>query len=87
MLNGMFKLAVRHDAIRLNPVRDVHLPSKPKKPVEALTVDEVGALRKGLRKWQDGTGYRGPLRGSELLDAVDVMLGTGLRISEVLALR
>ncbi|MGN6035063.1 tyrosine-type recombinase/integrase [Brevibacterium casei] len=87
VLNGMFKLAVRHDAIRSNPVRDVRLPSKPKKPVEALTVDEVSALREGLRKWQDGTGYRGPRRGSELLDVVDVMLGTGLRISEVLALR
>ncbi|MGW9004978.1 tyrosine-type recombinase/integrase [Brevibacterium casei] len=87
VLNGMFKLAVRHDAIRSNPVRDVRLPSKPKKPVEALTVDEVTVLRDGLRKWQDGTGYRGPRRGSELLDVVDVMLGTGLRISEVLALR
>lgn len=87
VLNGMFKLAVRHDAIRSNPVRDVRLPSRPKKPVEALTVDEVGALREGLQRWQDGVGYRGPRRGSELLDVVDVMLGTGLRISEVLALR
>ena len=65
----------------------MRLPSKPKKPVEALTVDEVVAFRDGLRKWQDSTGYRGPRRGTELLDVVDVMLGTGLRISEVLALR
>lgn len=87
VLNGMFKLAVRHDALRSNPVRDVRLPNQKKQPVQALTVDEVGALREGLRKWQQGTGYRGPRRGSELLDVVDVMLGTGLRISEVLALR
>lgn len=87
VLNGMFKLAVRHDAMRSNPVRDVRLPSRPKKAVEALTVDEVGALREGLAKWQDGTGYRGPRRGTDLLDVVDVMLGTGLRISEALALR
>lgn len=87
VLNGMFKLAVRHDALRSNPVRDVRLPTKRKKPVQALTVDEVTALREGLRNWQDGTGYRGPRRGSELLDVVDVMFGTGLRISEVLALR
>jgi integrase len=87
VLNGMFKLAVRHDAIRSNPVRDVRLPSKPKRPVEALTVDEVSALREGLRGWQEEAGYRGPRRGSDLLDVVDVMLGTGLRISEVLALR
>lgn len=51
VLNGIFKLAVRHDAIRSNPVRDVRLPSKPKKAVEALTFDEVGVLREGLRKW------------------------------------
>ena len=87
VLTGMFKLAVRHDAVRANPVRDVRLPSKGKQPVQALTVDEVGALREGLRKWQDGTGYRGPRRGTDVLDVVDVMLGTGLRISEVLALR
>lgn len=87
VLNGMFTLAVRHDAIRSNPVRDVRLPSKPKKPVEALTVEEVGALREGLRTWQEGAGYRGPRRGTDVLDVVDVMLGTGLRISEVLALR
>lgn len=88
VLNGMFKLAVRHDAIRSNPVRDVRLASKLKKAVEALTFDEVGVLREGLRKWQDGTGYRGGARrGNDLLDVVDVMLGTGLRISEVLALR
>jgi integrase len=87
VLNGMFKLAVRHDAVRSNPVRDVRLPSKPKRPVAAMSVDEVGALREGLRAWQDGAGYRGPRRGSDLLDVVDVMLATGLRISEVLALR
>lgn len=87
VLNGMFKLAVRHDAIRSNPVRDVRLPAKPKKPIAALTVEEVGTLREGLSSWQDAAGYRGPRRGSELLDVVDLMLATGLRISEALALR
>lgn len=58
-----------------------------KKPVAALTVEEVGTLREGLRSWQDEAGYRGPRRGSGLLDVVDLMLATGLRISEALALR
>lgn len=87
VLNGMFKLAVRHDALRSNPVRDVRLPTRAKKPVQALSIDDVTALRSALRDWQGGTGYKGPRRGTELLDVVDVMLGTGLRISEVLALR
>lgn len=64
VLNGMFKLAVRHDAMRSNPVRDVRLPAKAKAPVKALTVDEVTGLREGLRKRQQGgTGYGGPRRG------------------------
>ena len=87
VLKSMFDLAVRHDALRTNPVREVRLPTKRKKPVQALTIDEVGTLREGLRKWQAADGVKGPTRSTELLDVVDLMLGTGMRIGEVLALR
>jgi integrase len=87
VLNGMFALAVRHDALRTNPVKEVRLPTRKKKPVQALSVDDVAALRKSLKAWQEETGVRGPGRGTDLLDVVDVMLGTGMRIGEVLALR
>jgi integrase len=55
--------------------------------VQALTVDEVTDLRKALAAWQDEDGVGGPPRGTDVLDVVDVMLGTGMRIGEVLALR
>lgn len=87
VLTSMFDLAVRHDALRTNPVREVRLPARKRKPVKALTIDEVSELREGLRKWQGAEGVKGPRRSSELLDVVDVMLGTGMRIGEVLALR
>ena len=87
VLSGMFALAVRHDALRTNPVKEVRLPARKKKPVQALTVDEVTDLRKALTAWQDEDGVGGPPRGTDVLDVVDVMLGTGMRIGEVLALR
>lgn len=63
VLKSMFDLAVRHDALRTNPVREVRLPTKRKKPVQALTIDEVGALRQGLREWQGAEGVKGrPVR-------------------------
>ncbi|GAA1524403.1 tyrosine-type recombinase/integrase [Brevibacterium permense] len=87
VLTSMFDLAVRHDALRTNPVREVRLPARKRKPVKALTIDEASELREGLRKWQGAEGVKGPRRSAELLDVVDVMLGTGMRIGEVLALR
>lgn len=87
VLNGMFSLAVRHDALRTNPVKEVRLPTRKRRPVQALTVDEVTDLRTALAAWQDEDGVHGPGRGTDLLDVVDVMLGTGMRIGEVLALR
>lgn len=87
VLKSMFDLAVRHDALRTNPVREVRLPTKRKKPVQALTIDEVTELRQALKKWQGAEGVKGPTRSTELLDVVDVMLGTGMRIGEVLAIR
>ncbi|MGO1399577.1 MAG: phage integrase central domain-containing protein, partial [Brevibacterium yomogidense] len=75
VLNGMFSLAVRHDALRTNPVKEVRLPTRKRRPVQALTVDEVTDLRTALAAWQDEDGVRGPGRGTDLLDVVDVMLG------------
>lgn len=71
--NGMFRLGVRCNAIRWNPVRDESPPAKKKQPVQAFTVDGIAALCEVLQKWQDGTGHRRLSLGSELLDVVDLM--------------
>lgn len=81
----MLTLAVQHDALRTNPVREVRLPASKQKPVQALSVDEVTVLRKALRSWADDpTGHK---RSTDIPDAVDLMLATGMRVGEVLALR
>src|SRR3954454_13737027 len=48
-ISGMCSLACRHDAMRSNPCRDVaRIPSRPRRPPRALTVDEVKTLRSSL---------------------------------------
>ena len=80
--------AVVHDALRDNPVRKAKTP-KPKTPRPvALTVMTVGQLRWAVRAWEKQRGgLPGPKPTGHLPAAVDVMLGTGLRIGEVMALR
>ncbi|EHK82142.1 tyrosine-type recombinase/integrase [Rhodococcus pyridinivorans] len=86
ILSQMLGLAARHDAIDANPVRDVARIRGSKKTVRALTIDELEVLRRQVRFWEAGTEVGRP-RAKGLLDLVDVLLGTGARIGEVLALR
>lgn len=86
ILSGMMGLAVRHDAARTNPMRDVAgVTVTPKEP-RALTMDEVRALRAAVYAWQT-TPKRGRPPTGDLLDIVDLFLATGARIGELLALR
>lgn len=79
--------AVRDDALDRNPVRDVQrLPTSPKKE-SALTPKQINGIRELMQQWrvtrEDGPrpNYRA------LIDGMDIMLGTSLRIGECLALR
>ncbi|WP_341361386.1 site-specific integrase [Georgenia sp. M64] len=80
--------AIRHDAMRMNPVEKVKTP-RPSTPVpRAMTVIEIYRLRKAVRDWEASRiGRPGPRPTGSLPAAVDLMLGTGLRIGEVLALQ
>ncbi|GAA3624561.1 site-specific integrase [Kineosporia mesophila] len=80
VLSGMFGLAVRHDAMPANPVRETAtLPSAGKSPHRTLTLAEVWDLRAKLGADQPAVDW-------ELPDLVDVMLSTGLRIGEATAI-
>lgn len=87
VLSAMLGLAARHGAISSNPLRDVAKVRMSRKEVRALTVEEASALRSGLKQWQMDSHPRGRKRPDDLLDVVDVMLATGARIGEALALR
>lgn len=87
VLGHMFGLAVRMDAITANPIRDTRLPVKPMPEPRPLSEEEVYALRKGIYGWMTATGTRGPKRAPDMLDIVDMLLATGMRIGELCALR
>jgi integrase len=80
VLSGMAGLATRLDALEHNPVRDAGriVPSKPKRVPRALSVAEIRQLRALLT-------YDNKARERDLPDLVDMLLATGLRVGECLA--
>lgn len=87
VLRGICGLAVRKGALSLNPVRDA--VAIPRKTVEPRTLDlaEVVRSRAQLAAWDARRSNGGVLRRTDLADPVDMILGTGIRSGEVLALR
>ena len=94
VLAQMFAMAVRHDALTANPMREVRRAPRRRRAVQALTVEQARDLLGLTRSHRDGVARdaRGLLLGgtrrtSDLHDLVLVLLGTGMRIGEALALR
>lgn len=96
VLRGMFTLAARHGAVRPNPMTDVPAPEKRKRTTRraAPNLEVVRAMRARFEEWDAGTEPR-PAddprrrrpRASELLDTTDMIIGTGVRTGELLALQ
>ncbi|WP_067494698.1 site-specific integrase [Actinoplanes sp. TFC3] len=87
-LGQMFGLAVRRGALTANPVRDTSRLRNPRRKVTALETDQLELVRAAIRQWQEPTpGKSGPRPTGDLGDIVDLMLATGARIGEILALR
>lgn len=78
VLSGMLGLATRHDAMPANPVRDAAPVRSTGKVRRALELEEVWDLRAKIAADQKVIDW-------DLVDLVDFMLATGLRIGEVLA--
>lgn len=97
VLSEIFAHGMSIDVVTTNPGAAITPMANPKKPTTALSVEDVLRLRETVREWEeaqlrprtrDGKRTGGPVRtGKYLGDVVEVMLGTGLRISEVLGLR
>ena len=87
-LGQMFALAVRRGALGSNPVRDTARLRNPRRRVVALETEQLELVRAAIRQWQEPTpGKSGPRPTGDLGDIVDLMLATGARIGEILALR
>jgi integrase len=80
VMSGMVGMALRHGAMTTNPTRDVAPISVPKKIVRALTPEETEQLVKKIRTDKEA-------KRLDLVDLVEFMLGTGVRIGEACALR
>lgn len=80
VLSGIAGYCSHRDALAHNPVRDTGCITVKRKPKRALDVDDVRALRWKLA--QDPIAVR-----RDLPDLVDIMLATGVRISEAVAVR
>jgi integrase len=88
VLGQMLALAVRRGALTNNPVHDTAQLRKPRKKVVALEPEQLDDVRSAIRKWQQPIpGRSGPRPTNDLADIVDLMLATGARIGEILALR
>lgn len=85
VLNGMFTLAERFDAVTRNPVGATRSVRRTKKPTQSLTLEQIDEARRVFAE-HDAT-KRGPKGGMRLSDFFDLMLGTGLRPGEALALQ
>ena len=87
MLNLLFGFALRYDAIPRNPVAGTSQLRKPKGSPRALTSEQIAAIRRAASSWRMGEGVVGPPPDGQVRDIIEVLLGTALRIGEVLALR
>lgn len=87
VLSGMFGLAARHGAIDANPVREVASVPKPKRVVSAPDRASINGIRLRFAEWDAGKDKRGQKRTTDLLDPCDMVIGSGMRTGELLALR
>ena len=78
---------MRHDALGRNPVEGTSPLKKPKGSPQALTMQQIAALRRVAAGWRTDPDVKGPKPDGQVLDAIEVLLGTGMRPGEVLALR
>ncbi|MDM7831651.1 tyrosine-type recombinase/integrase [Cellulomonas edaphi] len=87
LLNQMFAFALRHDAIARNPVEGRSQLSRPKREIQAMTLEQVQAIRVAAANWRAGAAVSGPKPDGKVRDICEVLLGTSMRPGEVLALR
>ena len=87
MLNMLFGYALRHDALARNPVEGTSQLRRAKATPQALTIDQIAAIREAAVTWRSEPGLPGPKPDGQVRDIIEVLLGTAMRPGEVLALR
>jgi integrase len=86
VLGAMLDVAVEIGALTGNPVRGSLSISRPAPDDRSLTMTEVENVRAAVRAWLSKE-RSGPRSSGDIAEIIEVMLATGARIGEVLALR
>lgn len=85
-LSMILGAAVRDGALATNPIASTTRLKTQKREIRALTMEDLQAVRQAVATWME-TSRPGPKASTDLRDVIDLMLATGCRIGEVLALR
>ncbi|TSD62416.1 tyrosine-type recombinase/integrase [Aeromicrobium piscarium] len=88
VLSQTCAIAIEHEVLMHNPVRDTRRLPLPEKKESVLTPGQLLIVQDLIRGWRTGPGHSGPRPNVAILeDAMWIMVGTSVRIGEVLALR
>lgn len=79
VLGAMIDMAVRHDALPVNPVRQTSRVRRTKTETRSLTVEDLATVRAAVRAWM-AKDRPGPRPTSDMADIIDLILATGARI-------
>lgn len=80
-------LAVRHEVIPRNPMDHVSRLRRPVRAPDAFADSEIELIREAVRDWEERKIVAGPRPDGQLGQIIEVLLGTSVRIGEVLAIR
>lgn len=86
VLGAMLDIAVEVGAVPANPVRGSLSISRPAPDHRSLTKAEFEDVRAAVRAWLNKE-RSGPKSSGDIADIIEVMLASGARLGEVLALR
>ncbi|WP_269939982.1 site-specific integrase [Arthrobacter sp. HY1533] len=85
VMSWMFKLALRHDAVTVNPVIGVSIPRNKTAKPQALDAVQYQDLRETLIGWEPAPALGRP-RTQELHEIADCLIATGARPCKLFAL-
>ncbi|UUZ61787.1 site-specific integrase [Nocardioides sp. B-3] len=85
-MGSMLGMAVRYDALAVNPVQQTSRLHREKSEARSLSPADLEAVRHALHAWTEQE-RPGPKASNDMSDITDLMLATGARIGEIPALR
>ncbi|AZA08629.1 tyrosine-type recombinase/integrase [Corynebacterium pseudopelargi] len=86
ILQGAFAKALREGRVSRNPIPATSTVVKPRREPRALTPGEVEAVRAAIKAYQDNERPGKAVRAAFLLPLIDLLVATGMRPNEALAL-